>query len=689
MTRTVELSSPLGRALEFGRASLSEALSQPFELRLEVTSRRADIRPEELLGQRIGLKMRIDAEHDRYLHGYCAEFSLAQAREGRASYALVVRPWTWFLTLRTDCRLYQRRSVLDVVEDVLGRAKGLGTYEIRVASRARYRAWDGPWDGMNVQFRESDFNFVSRLLEQEGLYYFFEHDSSDHVLVIADDRSAHRPPAGQPKWRFVDDLGGAVARADAVTGWSFQQEVVSGAVALGDYDFRRPATVLRARRRPPSPPGHPLDDLEAYDFPGDFDDAAEGDQYAGLRIDALHAEAQLYRGSAFTRRLTAGHLLRLEGHPRKDLNGEFLVLSTDFSIQDLGTESGAISSSDTECSFLAMRADRQYRPARRTPRPAVQGTLIGVVCGPEGEEIHTDRFGRVKVRFPWDRHGKGDATASGWIRVASPWANSGFGFFAVPRIGSEVLVTFVDGDPDRPIVTGCVYNGDNPPPYACASTPEVSGLRSRSSKGAAADNFNELRFDDTRGKELVFLQAERDWQVRVRNDRLLHVARDDHASIGGARYASTAKDDHLGVGGDRVLDVKGALHARSGQGAFVKAGQQIALDAGTEVHVKAGTKLVLEASSTITLKVGGNFVSIGPQGIDIKGSMIRINSGGAAQSGSGVKVRAAREPSRVPVPAAVAGRPARPEPVAAGPTAVTMKTAAASHAPFSEKCKGC
>jgi type VI secretion system secreted protein VgrG len=413
-----------------------------------------------------------------------------------------------------------------------------------------------------VQYRESDFDFVCRLMEEVGIFYFFRHEQDGHELVLGDSPNVHTPIRGEPLIPFRDPAGMA-ADEECVYELSGKIEVVPGAVALRDFDFTRPSLDMTVDSQ--ASEGDPA--LEVYDYPGKYEDPGPGQDVAKIRLEELRAPGQVAWGQCQSRRLAPGHTFELAGHAEPELNKEYLVLSVThegYQPEVLLFEQQNAGHSDRKpfrSTFQCMPSTVPYRPPRRTPRPVIPGPQTAIVVGPSGEEIHTDEHGRVKVKFHWDREAPGDDKSSCWVRVSQAWAGPGWGALYLPRIGQEVVVDFLEGDPDRPLITGRVYNGHNPPPADLPGARTQSALRSESSPGGGG--FNELRFEDASGQELIYLHAQKDMDIAIENDKTqsvggnesLTVAKDRRKDVGGNQSLSVAGNDETSVRGNQMLDV--------------------------------------------------------------------------------------------------------------------------------------
>lgn len=555
LARVALVKSPLGEgALLLRSMRGSEALGRPFRYELTLVTADANVDFGAVVGQTMTVELELDNGKTRELTGYVTEFSLAGGSGRHVLYRAELRPWLELLAYRTNCRIFQGQTVPEVVKQVF-RDHGFSDFEEQLTDS--YRAWD-----YLVQYRESDFNFVTRMLEQEGIYYYFKHQGGLHVLVLADSRSAHEAVAGYESIPYFPPQEGAQRERDHIDSWRLTRRIQPGSVAASDYDFTRPRASLLAQRTEPEEKAGAS--YEAYDYPGEYLQSADGDKEVRVRLEAHHAAQEVAEGTGNAGGLAVGALFSLADFPREDQNKEYLVVSANYQIEVNADESGAGAAAPAfRCQFAAIDARRPFRTPRQTPKPVVEGPQTAIVVGPGGDEIYTDEYGRVKVKFHWDRLSAGDEKSSCWVRVAQLWAGSSFGGVHIPRIGQEVIVDFLEGDPDRPIITGRVYNFDNPVPYELPGNQTQSGIKSRSTKGGGPGNFNELRFEDKKGSEHVFMQAEKDLAVLVKNEearnvgasRATQIKVDDSLDVGENRDASIGADDSEAVGGSQTVTV--------------------------------------------------------------------------------------------------------------------------------------
>ncbi|MFT3717330.1 type VI secretion system Vgr family protein [Pseudorhodoferax sp.] len=590
------LTSPLPpEDLLFESMSCAEGLSVLGEMQLALVSARSDLKPEDLLGKTMGVTVQLREDAKRYFHGYVTRFSIG-ARSGRYyGYQASVRPWLWFLTRTTDCRIFQDLSVPDIVKKVFEDHAG-ASFEFKLFRS--YRKWV-----YCVQYRESDYNFVARLLEHEGIYWYLEHGDGQHKLVLVDSKSVHDAAPGCAALPYYEDAGQAPPDTECVSGWQFGSSVETDHTLLRSYDFERPSALLEVKAQK-SPP-YKIGALEQYDWQGDYVQAADGTQWAEDRLDEQQTRHETAQGSTNAHGIATGHLLALERHPCDNQNAEYLVTRTTVHARNDSYETGG-SAGSWQCEFSAIPTDQQFRPPRRTPKPFVQGPQTAVVTGPSGEELFTDKYGRVKVQFHWDRQGQKDGKSSCWVRVSQPWAGQQFGFMHVPRIGQEVVVDFLEGDPDQPLITGRVYNAQQMPPWELPANATQSGVLSRSSKGGAYGNANALRFEDKKGAEQVWLHAEKNQDIEVENDETHWVGHDRSKTIDNdetvrVKHDRTETVDHnetITIGVDRTESV--------GNNEKISIGVNRTEDVGSNETISIGANRTETVGANETISIGSN-----------------------------------------------------------------------------------
>ncbi|HEY6729166.1 MAG TPA: type VI secretion system tip protein VgrG, partial [Polyangiaceae bacterium] len=527
LLRTARVITTLGDdVLLFFSMEGTEALGQAFEYEVELLSADEQIDLTKLLGQPMLIALELPNLQIREFTGYVTRFLLVGTLGRYVRYRATLRPWLWMLSRRSNCRIFQNKTVPQVIMGMF-REHGFSDFEDKLSTG--YRSWE-----YLVQYRESDFNFASRMMEQEGIYYYFRHAEGKHTLVLCDSYSAHKPVPGYEVVPYIAQSRDHVID-DHIDSWRAMRQITSGAFASDDYDFEAPRAKLGSTLRPGG--DYPGGDYEIYDYPGEFEDNKQADAQVKVRLHAELAQHDIVRGAGNARGLHAGALMRLADFPRLDQNKEYLLLTTSISIRSEGYESlidatAAPEEPNFRVSFSAIDSKRNFRVPLSTPKPVVRGPQTAVVVGQNGQEIWTDEYARVKVQFRWDREGTFDENSSCWVRVAQVWAGSGWGGIHIPRIGQEVIVDFLEGNPDRPIITGRLYNADNMPPYELPANQTQSGIKSHSTKDGGQDNFNEIRFEDKKGEEELFIQAEKNMTTLVKNDQSTQILKNRTLTIG-------------------------------------------------------------------------------------------------------------------------------------------------------------
>ncbi len=683
------VTSPLGKdILLFNRMSGSEEMSRLFEYEVDLLVENKNLGSivsagfpiNKVLGQAMTVALTLPSGDKRYYQGLVTQFRHHGALEDHFLYRAVLRPWLWFLTRTSNCRIFQDLSVPDIIKKIF-EDNGFSDFKIELTQTYSPRKYC-------VQYRESDFNFVSRLMECEGIFYFFKHEQNKHTLVIADSVNAYQIIDGYTTIPYFPPDNSGQRKVDHIFAWHTDHTVQPGAYVLNDYDFKKPKSNLLTKSTEIKP--HSYAEGEIYDYPGNYFDSPAGESYANIRLDELQTDYEVIQGAGNAMGLTAGMIFTLKDHYIAPENTKHIIVSTHFVIESNQYRSGSFAEAHYQCDFTAIRSTQQFRPRRLTPVPFVQGPQTATVVGKQGEEIWTDKYGRVKVQFHWDREGKMNENSSCWIRVAYPIAGKNWGWLSLPRISQEVVVSFLEGNPDRPLITGSVYNDGQMPPYALPADQTQSGIKSRSSKGGFDSNFNEIRFEDKKGKEQVFIHAERNQDVRVKKDAFEWIGNERHLIVKKDLFEQVDGDKHSTVKGDRNEKITGTLSIKADQDMQEKVGMKHALDAGQEIHLKAGMNVVIEAGMSITLKAGGGFIVVGPAGVTISGTPVLINSGGAAGSGSGSSPDAAKLPKEAANSKGGEKGEITPRPVKAktySPSAMVLQQAAQNGTPFCEECE--
>lgn len=620
-TRHMAVATPLGDdALLIESFSGSEELSRLFSYELELIREGEPIAFEDLIGQNITIRLETGSAGTRHFNGYISKLSLGESDPKFTRYRATVVPWAWFLTRSADCRIFQDKSVPDIIKQV---CEDHGFTDLNIELSGTYNPWV-----YCVQYRETAFDFISRLMEHEGIYYYFTHEDGKHTLCLCDSPTVHKPIPGDDDTLTLREPRAALTLR-SVWDWTTSAELESGAFALNDFDFTATTKDLNAKAI--TSRTHPASKLEIFEHPGDYEQPGDGETYAKIRLQELEAQSIGVSAVSAAPTLSAGATFTLAEHPVESENKKYLITTAAYTFTNSSITAGAGGSSEPfRTRFTAMDAAVQYRPRRITPVPTIEGPQTAFVVGPSGEEIYTDEHGRVKVMFHWDRYAKADENSSCWVRVAQVWAGKQWGGMFIPRIGQEVIVEFLDGDPDRPIITGRVYNGTAKPPYALPGEATKSTIKSSSSKGGGG--FNEIRLDDKKDAEHVFIHAQKDMHLRVKNDRLeivlnnSHsiVKKDEHHKIGQDLHSMVIRDQTEDIGRDHSLTVGGDQAMRVDKTMSLKVKGDVAevFESGhsetvTKKYYLCAEELCIEGKSNVTIKVGQSYVAIESGGIKI------------------------------------------------------------------------
>lgn len=663
-----------------------EEMSRLYSFEMELLSEKDSISPNSIVGKSVSFSVQFADGSWRYFNGHVNRFAYCGRGDRLSIYRAEVVPWLWFLTRTSDCRIFQNKTVPDIIKQIF---TDLGYTQYKIDVKGNHAKWD-----YCVQYRETDFNFVSRLMEQEGIFYFFKHENGKHTLIIADHKGAYLD--GQDADVEMRGRLSAPEMLDHIYTWEHHHEYRSGKWAHTDYNFETPSTSLMANTNSVVS----LDSntkFEFYDFPGEYEKKAEGDDEVKWRMEEEEAGHERVQGESHCRSFSPGVKFKVKKHFSKSEVGKTYVLTQVRHIARAGTTYATTTNSTSDSyrnNFVGIPDTVSYRPARLTPKPMVHGSQTAVVVGPKGEEIYTDKYGRIKVQFHWDREGKKDDKSSCWIRCSQISAGKNWGVMSIPRIGQEVVVSYLEGDPDRPLVTGVVYNAEQMPAYTLPDEKTKSWIKTNTSMGG--DGFNEIRFEDKKDKEQIFIHAERNMDTRVKNDSMERVIVNRHLIVGwekdgkkgGDQCEQVFQDKHLNVKRNHIEHIEGNMELLIGKGGaddggkldvsieknrtetigenfdlhvvknhnvkvdgglshtvgdhHEKSGKNFNVEAVQEIHLKAGMKVIIEAPQ-ISLKGAGGFVDIGPAGVAITGTMVLINSGGAAGAGSGAKPEAPKD----------------------------------------------
>lgn len=640
--RLLAIDTPLGKdVLLLQELEGYEAISRLFSYELNLLAYDNDSIPfEKIVGQKVTVQIQLPDGTLRNINGYVSRFVQGETDKRLFThYHAQVVPWLWFLTRQADCRIFQNKTAPEIITQVFD------LFEFK-----DYRNnLQNPYPTLEycVQYRETSFNFVSRLMEEFGIFYYFIHsDQGTHQLVLADQSGALPACPGSPI-SYETRVGG-LDDPEVINHWHVGQEVRTGKYTVTDYNFKTPSnslltnnpTVVNLAASKP---------LELFDYPGLHTDLDEGTTVAKVRMQEEETSYLVVSGSGNCRSLMSGYSFELKNHYRGDQNKNYLVTEVrHFASAGQSYTAGGSQAGETYSNHLTcIPASVPYRPARITPKPFVQGPQPALVVGQSGEEIWVDKYGRVVVQFYWDRLGEKNENSSCWIRTSQPWAGGNWGAMWIPRIGQEVLVSFLEGDPDRPVITGRVYNENQMPPYTLPDHQTRSTFMSRSSKGGGSGNYNELRFEDLKGSEQIFINAEKDMDLRVEKESREFIGANRHLIVTENQYETINADKHLHVKANHLekIDANMSLSVGGNQSESVTGNVSLkvtskhdeealsyALKTDTTIHLHAGVSMVIEAGVDLTLKVGGSFIDINPAGVFISGPMVFINSGGSASS---------------------------------------------------------
>ncbi len=634
-----------------------EGISSLFYFDLEMISGDAGLDFSQVVGKVATVSLMLDETKKRYVNGVVTRFVQTGGNLDFATYRAELRPWLWWLTLRTDSRIFQAKTTPDIIKAVFS---DLGFSDFKDQTTGTYAARE-----YCVQYQESAFDFVSRLMEEDGIFYFFEHEDGKHTMVLADDSSANVvcPNCATARYHPASDTQ---PELDVIYRWSLEQQAVPMTYTTDDFNFETPSTELLASK------AGSAGRMEVYEYPGGYKAKSGGDGLANIRLQALQHPGLSVRGDSYCRAFVPGYTFGMTGHFRDDLNVSYVLRRV----------AHAATREAYSNSFEAYPLTVPFHPPRVTTKARVMGAQTAIVVGKSGEEIWTDKYGRVKVQFHWDQQGKKDENSSCWVRVAQGWAGQGWGSLFLPRIGQEVIVSFLEGDPDRPIITGSVYNAEKTVPYALPGEQTKSTIMSNSSKGGGGSN--EIRFEDKKDSEEVFVHAQKDMTIKIENDRKKDVLHDEISNIKNDRTTTiqegneklvvskgnrtvqvatgtetyevkgtrdltvTGNETHtnqadytqkvtgnyeLKVTGNLVIDVTGtvtiksaqSLTSQAGMGLTNKAGTELTNNAGTNLTNKAGINLTNDAGVELTNKASATQTVDGGGMLTLKGGMVKIN----------------------------------------------------------------
>jgi type VI secretion system secreted protein VgrG len=653
--RLIQFSSPLGKdVLLIERLDGTESISKLFRYQVELFATAGTmIDPKSVVGAKVAVALALnDAPGSRWINGIVASFEQCAGDEEFDVYHAEIVPSMWQLTLSGNSRVFQNKTVLDIAKAVIGE------YGLSISDHTA-----GSYKPLEycTQYSESDFHFVSRILEESGIFYWFEHTDQDNKIILGDDRTANQDCPVSASIPFALNESGAEGGYGAqVFEFTATSTMVSGKHSTADYNYRTYARVDVPEQDSSSLFGKNA--FEQYLYPaGEEGYLKEKDTqsisdleklFLDTRALASDAMAEVFHGSANARSFCAGYTFTLSKNPRSAWNRKYLLTAvTHHADQVPSYRAGeGVEGAGYNNRFTATSSDLVFKPALTMVKPKIYGPQTAMVVAPSGEEMYIDSLGRINVQFIWDKLRKPNTVDNTWVRVAQQWAGNGWGTYFWPRLNDEVVVVFLNGDPDNPVVVGSVYNGVNVPKYALPSNSTRSGILTRSSKGGGAANANELRFEDKTGSEQIFLNAEKDMDHRTENDNRRFVGGKDSLIVTGNQLEQVGGDYHLevkgnsiekidgnsdlGIGTNQTEQVGGNHSLNVGSNQSIQVGTAYSMNAGQTVYINGGMNVVIQAGMQLSLVGPGGFVTIGPEGVSISGTMVMINSGGAAGSGS-------------------------------------------------------
>ncbi len=631
-----KLVTPLGKdKLLLAHMNLTEGLSELFEIRLECLSEvEGDQKPEiinfdKLLGLDVYVEQKTVGDKTRYYCGKVIEASWFGEKSNFVSYQLTLRPWLWLLTQMSDHRIFQNMTVLQILRTVFTKA-GFNDYEFKVTDTYENIEYC-------VQYRETHFDFVSRLMEQYGIYYFFRHTQNKHILVLADSKASHQPLPNMPTVDFLG-LGERFRdKREYINSWLYERKVRSGKVTVKSFDFDKPKADTKQERTSAGEYAA-YKEMEVYHYPNKYKQpqSSLGLKFAMAKLHAAQGVDRRRYAGGDAPSISPGGLVKLQGHPEGAENQEYLVVQSQHSYSSQAYRSGDDSSAGDSYTghYVLQPSSRPFRAPQITPRPIIAGPQTAMVVGPSGEEIYTDKHGRIKVQFHWDREGKRDENSSRWVRVAQVWSGPKWGGFLIPRIGMEVVVEFIEGDPDRPLVIGTVYNGDYKFPYDMPANKTQTGIKSRSSKGGGEDDYNEFFFEDKKDSEFVRFHAQKDLDSTIENTekRLLKgkkintegkTTRETTIETGDDVLKINKGDNNITISRDQNLTIKRDQTVDVTQNITITAGQQIILKVGQSKITMTPATIEVETPS-LTVKTQ-NTQSEASVAMVLKGGVITLN----------------------------------------------------------------
>lgn len=552
-------------------------LKTPDILNLGYVSPAANLQLKPMVGKDLCVNIELDGGGKRYISGLVTAARVAGHQGRSVVYELRLEPWLKILTHTSDYKAFQNKNVVEILDEVLDEYPW--PVEKRLVENYPTRAWQ-------VQYGETDFDFVQRLMQEWGIYWWFEHSENSHTLVLADAINVHKACADSPLVCYYQK--GLKLDKEFIHTITANESLRSGQWVLNDFDFMKPRSLLKSTVA--NPRETDLAEYEHYEWPGDYFTKSEGEMLTRIRMEEQRSPGSRVQGSGNIRTLMTGFTFTLENYPTAEVNREYLLVQTTLFIQDNAQHSGQEQHFSYSTSFELHPTSEVYRPQRTLSKPHTKGPQSAIVTGPAGQEIWTDKYGRVKVQFGWDRYGKNDENSSCWVRVSYPWAGKGFGGIQIPRIGQEVLVDFKNGDPDLPIIVGRIYNQDTMPPWGLPGAATQSGFYSHTI-GGGPTNANALRFEDKTGGEEIWLHAEKDQRIEVNNN--------ESHWVGNNRLKVIDKTETAIIGEERSLTVQMDDTSLAGQNKTIQAVQNLRLAAGDSIILSCGNTILQMTSDGI------------------------------------------------------------------------------------------
>lgn len=629
--RLLTLDTPLGSdALIATSFTATESLSELFKVNVFAVSTQENIVASKILGKSVTLSVSTPKDSPRNFNGIVTSFSASHAVvRGTRAYQFEISPKIWLLTKTSDCRIFQNKTVIQITDTILSE-NGITNYKKQGLTGSH------PARDYCVQYMETDLDFLMRIWAEEGIYYYFTHSKNQHTLVLSDSCNGYFDCPDK------DVIHAPAIQNDilSITKWESRQNFITGKVTLNDYNFQQPTANLSSTTTTTAP-NPDFKSWEIYHYPGDYTQKDQGQHLSRDRMEQIESEFESSAGSGKYRSFCPGGKFTMKTHEVKAEQGKSYVLT---SVEHEGKEKthiGALDQSEIshyQNSFRFIPAKTVFRPTPHSRRPLIPGPQTAKVVGPSGEDIYCDKYGRIKVQFFWDRQGKSDENSSCWIRVSQMFAGSGWGSVFTPRVGMEVIVIFLEGDPDRPLVIGCVYNEDNMPPYTLPGDKTQSGIKTRSTTKGSSSTYSEMRIDDKKGSELFYLRAQKDFQREVINNDTTTINNDQSITVVNNRTEEVQKGNEsitITKGNRKITVAQGNMSTTVSKGNVsmdIGSGNYALTLSGGNAALKCnGGSMTIQAATSITLKVGSNSIEISQSAITIKGTMVQVNATGTAK----------------------------------------------------------